>query len=328
MCSFLSSVYPKGVDSLFRNLRYLSPSSTHKVKKSRKSFCRLMFNSTIHSSASKNPEAIQENSLSPLVPIWSESCLCPYGTSCRNGECDQLHFLKPDLERRWKIPEGNGKVVICAGPERSGSTWLYNALRLMLQSTDYRTHSYWLHKISTKGLKSRGYGRQEDGVQIVVKTHEWSDSWNPKCADVIAVTERDPCDVINSYLRVGWLHKDIEYLKTYLSSYLSDHEKWKSVSHIVIPFEDIIDVGGQEVVRLRALGALLGFDQGINYDQISNSIKNLPVSTGSGPDPVTKLWPRHLSSNNEKDRHVSLSESEREELNQHVGEFYRVHSNS
>jgi hypothetical protein len=72
-----------------------------------------------------------------VVPEWAESILCGSKATkwaCMGGECELLHLPTSSLERHCRPPQGGkGKVVVCAGPERSGSTWLFNAARLLLQ---------------------------------------------------------------------------------------------------------------------------------------------------------------------------------------------------
>lgn len=49
---------------------------------------------------------------------------------CFRNDCDAL-FTPPELreqQRRWPADE-RPQLIIAAGPERSGSTWLYNAGR-------------------------------------------------------------------------------------------------------------------------------------------------------------------------------------------------------
>lgn len=74
---------------------------------------------------------------SKMVPAWAEPLLCGSKAAqrqCLGGECELLHMPANFMARPCRAPrEGRGKVVVCAGPERSGSTWLFNAVRLILQ---------------------------------------------------------------------------------------------------------------------------------------------------------------------------------------------------
>ncbi|MCO5598479.1 hypothetical protein L7F22_052576 [Adiantum nelumboides] len=212
-----------------------------------------------------------------LVPIWAQPLCCSDNMQCSDGECEYLHVSDEQRSKGCILPHGRGKLVVCAGPERSGSTWLFNALRFLLEGTDHqRVHSYWINHITQTKLVKRGVGLESDAAHILIKTHKWSNDWDLTSADLIVVTERDICGVVNSYLRVGWKPKDMGYLKNFMKCYLEDHHHWKAVAHTVIKYEDISDVGGRELLRLLELLDLLQYD-GMDLAEISTKIKNLPV---------------------------------------------------
>lgn len=57
---------------------------------------------------------------------------CPRCTAgaqaCFRNDCDALFTPRPLRERQrgWEVEGGRPKLIVVAGPERSGSTWLYN----------------------------------------------------------------------------------------------------------------------------------------------------------------------------------------------------------
>ncbi|CAI7817878.1 unnamed protein product [Closterium sp. NIES-54] len=162
-----------------------------------------------------------------LLPSWAQRTLCPAGSGCGDGECELLHVdptWRDVLSSRHvahgeQSRDGSGawgsmpRLIVCAGPERSGSTWLFNAVRLLLAHSGQLALSYWLHSISASKLRARGLtplrscrpggeGRGEGGgggsaelggrgdgegvrmdggewggVSVVVKTHEWVEGW-------------------------------------------------------------------------------------------------------------------------------------------------------
>lgn len=59
-----------------------------------------------------------------------------------------------------------------------------------------------------------------DHPHVLVKTHEWSNRWDPACADHIFLTHRDLRGVLASYQRVGWAF-DIS------DSYVAEHMRWR-----------------------------------------------------------------------------------------------------
>ena len=64
-------------------------------------------------------------------------------------------------------------------------------------------------------------GRQfANGRWVVVKTHYWSDDWDPKQADHVFLTHRELSEVVASYKRVGWAFNIPD-------SYVREHEHWQ-----------------------------------------------------------------------------------------------------
>ena len=61
-----------------------------------------------------------------------------------------------------------------------------------------------------------------------MKTHAWSDDWNPKSAAHIFLTHRDLRGVLASYQRVGWAF-DIT------PAYVIDHMRWRVHCHAPSP---------------------------------------------------------------------------------------------
>ena len=53
-----------------------------------------------------------------------------------------------------------------------------------------------------------------------MKTHAWSDDWDPKAATHIFLTHRDLRGVLASYQRVGWAF-DIS------QAYVKEHMRWR-----------------------------------------------------------------------------------------------------
>ncbi|CAI5497022.1 unnamed protein product [Closterium sp. Naga37s-1] len=250
----------------------------------------------LHSSANIE-SSLGGETVIELLPSWAQRTLCPAGSGCGDGECELLHVdptWRDVLSSRHvaQSRDGSGawgsrpRLIVCAGPERSGlklvtaapvtltsrttsltarsraplpmqssslsphlteppshplppipfalyphtshphpsppasppcglqgSTWLFNAVRLLLAHSGQLALSYWLHSISASKLRARGLtplcsrgpggeGRGEGGgggsaelggrgdgegvrmdggewggVSVVVKTHEWAEGW-------------------------------------------------------------------------------------------------------------------------------------------------------
>ena len=49
-------------------------------------------------------------------------------------------------------------MITSAGPERSGSTWLFNAIRILLQEARQPLDPFWVTSLSQHALAERGAG--------------------------------------------------------------------------------------------------------------------------------------------------------------------------
>ncbi|KAK9813795.1 hypothetical protein WJX73_010153 [Symbiochloris irregularis] len=208
---------------------------------------------------------------------------------CFDGECEGLHLLSGEVEeqQQWHTlsAERPGRLIVAAGPERSGSTWLYNAVRLLYWCAKKPLHAYWLHTVTDRKLQQRQCGCK-GAADVLVKTHCWSDRWDPAHhTHKIFVTHRDLGEVVSSYQRLGWAF-DIS------NSYVHDHQRWKEVSQRDIAFEDIIQKPREE---LQALAEELGLDRQVDIAEVHQQLNALKPPDSGPPDPVTKLWARHLS---------------------------------
>ena len=66
-----------------------------------------------------------------------------------------------------------------------------------------------------------GTGTQcAQGRWVVIKTHYWSDKWEPSQADHIFLTHRELSEVVASYKRVGWAFNIPD-------SYVREHQQWQ-----------------------------------------------------------------------------------------------------
>eukprot|EP00747_Dinoflagellata_sp_TGD_P049671 gnl/TRDRNA2_/TRDRNA2_146317_c0_seq2.p1 gnl/TRDRNA2_/TRDRNA2_146317_c0~~gnl/TRDRNA2_/TRDRNA2_146317_c0_seq2.p1 ORF type:complete len:190 (-),score=18.14 gnl/TRDRNA2_/TRDRNA2_146317_c0_seq2:22-591(-) len=159
----------------------------------------------------------------------------------------------------------------------TGSTWLFNAVRLLFRQAHEACDSYWIRKITAEKIKKR----LETGAHVVVKTHEWTphisraefDELLPVFTHVI-VNERKGRD--------------------------SD-PTWTAVATMSIAYEDIVAhdpndplgaIGALSVLRRVAehLG-LMDLDDS-DFRAVDMELMTLPVPTGSC-NQTTKLWPHH-----------------------------------
>ncbi|CAI5978400.1 unnamed protein product [Closterium sp. NIES-64] len=151
--------------------------------------------------------SLKGETLIELLPSWARRTICPAGSGCGDGECELLHVdptWRDALASRHMAHGvqssggsawgGRPRLIVCAGPERSGSmwffnpppisplppnpsshfspfnqppfpslpcptagsTWLFNTVRLLLAHSGQLALSYWLHSIFASKLRARG----------------------------------------------------------------------------------------------------------------------------------------------------------------------------
>jgi hypothetical protein len=233
----------------------------------------------------------------PADGIFKTKCKWdPVAETCHALNCDAL-FTLPELrqaQKSWSstTTTSSPKVIISCGPERSGSTWLFNAIRLLHQNCHQPLDSYWLKTVTDKTLDDRlpgsSYRNNSNRHHVLIKTHAWSgDKFDLSRATHIFVTHRDLRQVLASYRRMHWEYElPVNYVK--------DHMKWKDVATRDFAFELIID-------RPRDVLLQLADDLGIRWvltsealDKTLEEVSSLAVPT-DWVDPVSQIWPNHLS---------------------------------
>ena len=167
------------------------------------------------------------------------------------------------------------QVIVCAGMHRSGSTWLYNAVRLIIASSRVPVYACWVNKY-----------KPDDGRKIhVVKTH----LFYPKireAADCIFTTRRDLRDVAASAVRKGICRSTPMDVLAYLTRIIDeDYIPWMQSSDFEVPYEDMIR---DEPHFIEVLAAFMGFS--VDGGEIKAEIDALDPD-----DPEALLSPGHIT---------------------------------
>lgn len=208
--------------------------------------------------------------------------------SCHQ-ECERRHLDPRECQRvAWSQLSGTS-LVVCAGPERSGSTWLYNAVRLLHLAAKKPCDSYWLAEISEEKLRER-LDVQPPCV-VCIKTHEWHDNYDallPQHKPLIVLTHRDLRGVCASYQRVKWQ-------EAIPDRYVADHLQWQKRCTLDIAYESFMRDGTLELSRLsKHLGLNLEHSSLCDVQQELSELRRCHL--GNAVCQITKLWPDHMSS--------------------------------
>ena len=168
------------------------------------------------------------------------------------GRLWTMHRLR---RMQRKLPGGSVRVV-AAGLSRSGSTWQFNALRILLQ-----------HAAAAAGLAESevgsAHGHSIDELQpclnkrvCVVKVHEFM----PRVllqADAVFLTHRDPRDVLLSSAQK--IEACLLYGKQPLEAAFRAYASWLPYACHDMRYEDMVTEGA--VGELRRLMGALGIDE-------------------------------------------------------------------
>lgn len=136
---------------------------------------------------------------------------------------------------------------------RSGSTWMFNAVRLLYRQAQVACDPYWIRILTEEKLSLRLQG----GADVLVKTHSWWPWYNAMLSrlqqdvaleTVVVLTHRDLRGVRASVERLRWLPTTMPIPR----SWVDDHMEWRDVATLDIAYEDIVNNGLATLERLAA----------------------------------------------------------------------------
>lgn len=123
------------------------------------------------------------------------------------------------------------KVILCAGLNRSGSTWQMNAAHALLREAR--------PELSVRISWIGDYDRADPADVHLVKVHRHRDA--ASLGDVVLSTYRDLRAVAGSLVRMQWVPPDWPSLRTFLDAYVEDAEAWRARADLLTPYEDLLD---------------------------------------------------------------------------------------
>ena len=167
------------------------------------------------------------------------------------------------------------KLIIIAGIKRSGSTWLYNAVRLCLLNAGYTVH------IAGDG---QYYEKDCKADYQIIKTHPFR-QWMADEADFVFTSDRD-----DEGIRASWQRFDGRMLSDgLLAKWRRWLDQWRVHTDYDMQYDIMVDFPADCVMSVH--GVLFGFPR--------NTLMQLRATkppTDKDYDPVTLLFRNHITS--------------------------------
>lgn len=196
-------------------------------------------------------------------------------------------------------------VVVVAGVPRSGSTWVYNAVRLLCAGNGLSYHAGWHADYDPAAHR---------GTDLhVVKLHD------PAELDFtvhrILTSQRDLVERLASHVRMGWTRPEPEAIRASALRMAKLAEYWAARSDHETRFVDIAE-RPQEVVQAIAAALDLPCDPALAR-RIAADLAELPDRDSAGPDaqgptdshehdPATLLHPGHRATAQDRAAYLAL----------------------
>jgi hypothetical protein len=165
---------------------------------------------------------------------------------------------------------------------RSGSTWLYNAARLLLKRRPDPVYGAWIERWDTA----------HPAPVHVVKIHEPDEVLSRRAWRVLT-SRRDLRDIAASALRRGWTVP--EQVFDFIEGVVRMHAWWKGRSACEIAYERLVGEPQAQIARLgRTLGLAVTDEDAAEVRSAIDALR-APLDQGASYDEHTLLHPGHVS---------------------------------
>ena len=179
-------------------------------------------------------------------------------------------------------------VVVVAGVARSGSTWLFNAARLLLQDRHPEVLAVWHEDYAAEK-------RAVFPVQVV-KLHKPSDLVFQH--DVLLTSRRDLAERIASLIRMGWLERSPTAITGAARRERLLEEYWRGRTDLEVDYDAIL-LEPEQV--LASIAAKLALSPGAaSIQAIASQLGALDGPDTQAYDPVTLMHPKHRADETER----------------------------
>lgn len=192
-------------------------------------------------------------------------------------------------ERPQIRPAGEGPVVVAAaGVPRSGSTWVFNAVRLLCSQAGLSCHAEWCEDYQPSD--------HADCAVHLVKLHNPDQLSFP--VHKILTTRRDLVERLASLLRMGWVKEDPASLRKAANGQANLEEYWARRSDNETWYGDILE---QPEQALQTIAGVLDIPcDDTTAKTIAEQLRTLPSKSlkqnKHGHDAKTLLHPNHQAS--------------------------------
>ena len=168
------------------------------------------------------------------------------------------------------------KKIIVAGIYRSGSTWQFNAIRMILKwgGKKFNQHNIYHPELSIT---------DPDAEYEIYKLHEYIPNYAEN-ADYVFTSFRNPEEILKSYHRCF----DIQVDGAWLAKANENYCKWKSISKYDMDYSLLLTNKREIIINL---STILGIE--INADEILKELDSL-VPPAEGYDPITCYFQNHI----------------------------------
>lgn len=175
------------------------------------------------------------------------------------------------------------RYVVAAGAYRSGSTWLYNAVRLALQLAGHDVYGRFYDDT---------YDPEDPTPVHLLKVHRF-EAEVLDVAELVVTSIRDPRDIAASAVRRGLIDHRADAVEAFVAETLHEgFERWRPHASLVLRYESLVDGTRLHLARLLEVLAPFGTTQ-VCLETLGRRLESLrPTSTY---DQATLLWPNHFT---------------------------------
>lgn len=161
------------------------------------------------------------------------------------------------------------RLILTAGSPRSGSTWLYNAVRLICEQAGGRTLGGWIGDLDVVGRS----GACDD---LVIKIHN-ADPKLARRANFVFSSHRDLRDIGASIREMGWAKSDNGVMRQ-VAKVRRAHAFWSAEADLDVAYDAILKRPQKILRRLADILRVPVDDEAL--ERINVELKGLSAESG------------------------------------------------